>query len=215
MWWMLVPTVAHALDPVWSVGGHVGTNFLPNAYPLGFPPKIRSYDFDEDEQGVADDVDGDGTPDATSIEKVTADVTLGIDAAYWAMGKHRLLLSANADVGGRYSEFSMLGLYNRCFDLQTLYVLAGGGFGFSSATWRGTDEDERLRLPNYPLRAEGGILLPVSDFLGLEGKLYAQMAIPARHHYTDIAGHEQDIAGVPFTYTTVGIQIGGVYGLLR
>ena len=29
-------------DPVWSLGGHVGTNFLPGAYPLGFPPKINS-----------------------------------------------------------------------------------------------------------------------------------------------------------------------------
>jgi hypothetical protein len=211
MW--LLSAAAYAADPVWGAGLHVGTAFLPGAYPIRFPPKIESYDFDK--SGQADDVNGDGTLDATTLEKVRGDFAFGFDGYYWLGGSYRLGLTTNFDFGTRYSEVGGVVTFDRTIDLDRAYLLFGGGLGFANTVWRGTDEDERLRLPNYPLRVEAGTVLPVNDWIGLTGTLFAQMGIPSRHDYVDLTGTARDVAGIPPYYTSLGVQVGGIYGRVQ
>ncbi|MEQ1566291.1 MAG: hypothetical protein ABMA64_11685 [Myxococcota bacterium] len=213
--WMLLANAAMAADPVWGVGGHVGTKFIPGAYPLAFPPKITSYDFDEDAEGLADNVDGQPGADATTLDKVRADFAFGATGHYWLGHDWRLGMTGDLDFGTRFRDVALVITFDRSIDLERALLVVGGGLGFGDTVWRGEDEDERLHLPNYPLRAQVGTILPVSDFVGISGTLFGQMAIPGRHDYTDVGGNEQDIGGVPFTYTTLGIELGGVYGQLR
>lgn len=206
---------AFALDSKWTVGGYVGTTFIPGSYPIALPKRIRTYDFDDDGEGLPDDVDGDALPDATTLERVRTDGLLGISGSYWVIPGSRVSLQAQVGAGRRYLDLSTIALYHKTFDFQTLYALVGGGAGFSTTTLRGEDNDERLRLPGYPLRAEGGAIIPLNDYMGVEGKLFAQLSVPARHIYRDVAGQEQEVSGVPFTYATLGLQLGFVYGQLR
>ena len=67
MWWIALAGSAFASDAQWSVGPHFGSWAIPAAYPSGFPKVLKTYDFDKTDG--ADDVDGDGTPDASTIEK--------------------------------------------------------------------------------------------------------------------------------------------------
>jgi len=211
MW--LLSTAAFAADPVWGVGGHFGTSFLPGSYPIAFPPKIATYDFDGD--GEADDVTGDGKPDQTTLTKVGGDFGFGFDGEYWLGHSYRLGVTTNFDFGTRFSDVGATIVFDRTIGLDRATVFFGGGLGFGNTVWRGTDPDERLRLPNYPLRAEVGTVLPVNDWIGLTGTLFAQMGIPARHDFTDLAGHSEDISGIPFPYTSLGVAVGGLYGHIQ
>ncbi len=197
-------------DPVWSVGGHVGTSVLPGAYPLGFPPKISEYDFDEDDD--ADDVDGDGEPDATTLEKVRGDVLVGVEGFYWLNAGARLGVTLDLDVGSHFSQYQAIFLVDGTSDTGSLFVVYGGGAGFGQTSLTGTDPDEKLSLPNFPLRAEFGALIPATDQIGIEGRLFGQVNVPSRHAYTDIAGNEQDVGGVPFSYLLFGLQLGVAFG---
>ncbi|MEQ1505408.1 MAG: hypothetical protein ABMB14_24465 [Myxococcota bacterium] len=209
---LLAVSPAHALDPKWGTGLHLGTNILPAGSPIAYPPKINTFDFDED--GEADDIDGDGEPDATTLDKVRGDLIIGADLYVWPTGGLRAGLTGNVDVGDRFSSVSILGILDKTVDLDAAYLLVGGGAGFSSNVWRGDDE-ERLILPAYPLRAQIGALLPINDFLAVDGRIVGQMAVPVRHRYFDPTGAERDVSGVPFTYTTLGIELGFSYGLFR
>jgi len=217
----LVPLLSHAapeagkkkdigFDPVWSLGGHLGSMILPGAYPLGFPPKINRYDFDGDD--LADDVDGDGIEDATTLEKVRGDVLFGAEGFYWLNAGARIGLTLDADLGDRFTHLQMLFLVDGTSDTGSLFVVYGGGAGFGKTAIRGEDADERLVIPNFPLRGEVGILIPATDQLGLEARLFGQMNVPSRHAYTDLAGNQQDVGGVPVSYITLGLQVGAAFG---
>ncbi|MEQ1502509.1 MAG: hypothetical protein ABMB14_09765 [Myxococcota bacterium] len=207
---VVVPESASAIEPSWSLGAHLGTTLVPNGYPIAFPPKIRDYDFDED--GEPDDVDGDGTPDATSLSRSYGDFLIGISGHRWVSFGGRLGLTANLDIGNRFTDVALIASYDQGIDLDTVLLLGGVGIGIASSSWRGQDTEERLRVPNYPLRLEAGVLGPINDTLAVEGLLFGQMAIPARHVYTDRSGAEVDVSGVPFTYLTLGLQVGVEFG---
>lgn len=213
MWWMA--TAALGAEPVWGVGGHVSTWFLPGAYPLAFPPKIATYDFDQDEQDLPDDVTGDGVPDATTLERVRGDFRFGLDGYYWLGRDWRLGVTTNLGLGARFTDASLTFVFDRSVDLDRGILTFGGGLGFEETWWRGADPDERLVLPSYPLRLQVGTVLPVSDFVGIVGGLHGQMCIPSRHLYYDVAGAERDVSGVPFTYVALALELGVVYGQLR
>ena len=206
---------ALALDPQWSVGGQIGTHVLPVASPIAFPAKVQSYDFDEDAESLPDDVSGDGILDASTLQKVSADLLLAADASFWVTGGSRLVLLGDLDVGRRYRAFGLYGLYHRTIDLGAAYALLGGGAGYRNAVWYGEDSDEILKVPCYPVRVEGGLMLLVSDFLGIEAEAFLDIPIPLRHTYRDIAGQERDISGIPFSMTAVGLRVGATYGQLR
>src|SRR5687768_12461221 len=88
------PASASAMDPWWSAGGHMGTRFVPNAYPAAFPPRIDTYDFDGDGANRADDVDGDKKPDETTLQAVRGDFHAGVEAHRWVAGTARLGIAA-------------------------------------------------------------------------------------------------------------------------
>jgi hypothetical protein len=197
-------------DPVWSVGGHLGSMILPGAYPIGFPPKINNQDFDDVEG--ADDLDGDGVAEETTIEKVRGDFLFGADAFYWLNSAARIGLTLDVDLGTNFSHLQAIFLVDGTADTGSLFVVYGGGAGFGQTTFRGEDDDERLSIPNFPLRGEAGILIPATDQFGIEPRLFLQMNVPSRHAYTDVTGAEQDVRGVPVSYVTLGLQIGAAFG---
>jgi hypothetical protein len=205
---------AMALAPNWGVGPHLGTTALPAGSPIAFPPKVGDYDFDGD--GLADDADGDGVADGTTLTRARGDLLLGAAGYVWTpSGVLRGGITADLGVAARFVQGSVLLTVDRSYDLDTAYVNVGGGLGFASARWRGTDRDERLRVPSYPLRVQASVLAPISDFIAVEGKLFAQLAVPLRHRYWDVAGVEQGVAGVPFSHLALGVEFGGLYGLFR
>lgn len=204
---LILPAPGLAADGGWSLGAQLGTRFVPNAYPVAFPPRVDAYDFDRDGT-TGDDVDGDGIPDATTLERVRGDVLLEIDATHGVPGLGRLGVAGTLDVGRRFTEAGLLFTLERTFDFQVTTLLAGGGVGFATATWRGGDEDERLHVPSYPFRAQGGVLVPVVDRFALQGRVFAQVAVPSSHTYVDLAGHEQEVSGMPLLYSTIGLQLG-------
>src|SRR5688572_11123153 len=102
------PATASAIDPGWSLGGHFGTRFVPNAYPVSFPSQIDSYDFDEDDSDLADDVDGDGVPDTSTLESVRGDFQLGVEVDRHVAGLGRFGMNADLDVGTRFSEAALI-----------------------------------------------------------------------------------------------------------
>jgi len=211
MW--LLSTAAFAADAVWGVGVHFGTAFLPGAYPITFPSKITSYDFNDN--GKPDDVNGDGKPDQTTLTRVGGDFGFGFDGEYWLGDAYRIGLNSNFDFGARYSDVDAIISFDRTIGLDRATVFFGGGIGFANTVWRGTDPDEKLRVPNYPFRAEMGTVLPVNDWIGLTGTLFLQMGVPSRHIYTDFTGTDRDISALPFGYTSLGIAIGGLYGHIQ
>ncbi|MEZ4237321.1 MAG: hypothetical protein R3F59_14455 [Myxococcota bacterium] len=186
---------ASALAPRWGVGPQLGTSVLPSGYPIAFPPALD---------------------DATTLSKVRPDLSLGAVGYVWVpSGVMRGGISADVDLGPRFVQSQIIGTVERSFDLDAAYVDVGGGMGFSSATWRGTDPDERLRVPSYPVRLQLGVVTPISDFIALEGRLYTQVAFPLRHTYTDPTGTPQDLHGAPLAYTSFGIELSALYGLFR
>jgi hypothetical protein len=213
--WAWFAGVAFAGDPVFGVGGHLGTYFLPGPYPFAFPPKIATYDFDKDGEGLADDVTGDGVPDATTLEAVRADVGFGADGFYWVGRDWRLGMVTNVDLGRRFTDATLLFQVDRSWDLDRGLLSFGGGLGFGYTRWIGADPDERLVLPSYPVRLQVGTVLPASDFVGIFGQLFGQMDIPSRHAYWDVTGAEREVSGIPFTYVTLGLQAGVLLGQFR
>ena len=203
----LVSTPAHAVDlHSWGVGPHVGTHFLPGAYPSGFPRKIKRQDFDGD--GEADDLDGDGTPDSTDLTKVRGDVELGVDAYIWLDETHRVGVVPGIDVGSRYTDVRFLLGYDYLFDAGQFKPFLGGAVGAGTSTFR-TEGEERLEVPYYPLRAQAGLMVP-DGLLGYQGRIFGQWNIPSSHQYTARDGSEKKV-GTGF-YVAMGLEISILFG---
>jgi hypothetical protein len=205
-------SVAQAADPQFGIGGHVGTWFLPAAYPYTFPKAIRNYDFDNKDEDNADDVDGDGEPDATTLSGARADVGVGVDAYTWLSRSTRFGITSHAALAPGFQDLSALFVLDYTAPLGDAQAFIGGGIGFGSTSWQGADKDERLWVPSYPARVESGMTFLLGDTFATELRLIGQILIPSRHVYTDIAGQEQDVSAWPLTYGAVGLQLGFLFG---
>jgi hypothetical protein len=202
--------VGWAFAPVWAAGLHGGTLALPNTYPVVFPPRIAQYDFDDD--GQADDVDGDGVADQTTLVRGRGDVVLGGELWYWVGGAGRVGLTGDLGLAQRQQRVAGLLQYQATWDTGAAMLLLGGGVGAGDLWLRGSDPDERLRVPHFPLRVTGGVIIPPTDFFAIEGRLFGQLDIPSRHVFTDLAGMERAVSGVPFYYGAVGVELAVCYG---
>ncbi|MCA9488820.1 MAG: hypothetical protein KC621_02835 [Myxococcales bacterium] len=212
MWWIALAGSAFASDAQWSVGPHFGSWAIPAAYPSGFPKVLKTYDFDKTDG--ADDVDGDGTPDASTIEKTRGDFLFGVDGWFWLENIGRLGLVTNVDLGSRYSDVSALLMYDYMVGAgDQLDIFFGAGVGVGDQKWRGTDEDEKLRVPYYPLRAEAGAFLAPTDFLAPQLRIIGQFDVPSSHHYFDVAGNERTKQELgPGLYLRLGVDLTVQFG---
>ena len=180
---------------MWGVGPRIGTNFLPGAYPSAFP-KI-----------VTDDV-VDGTEDPV-IEKVRGDFLFGVEAHYYIDGGSRIGLNAGFDVGKRFFDAHALVKYNRVIQSASVDFLFGGGAGFGTQTWKGDDNDGRLRVPYFPLRLEVSGMVR-ADWLAFQLTPYFQYNLQANHFYTDDTGADIDVKGG--FYPNVGAEFTVLFG---
>lgn len=212
--WLWIEATAAADEPVFGIGGHVGSWFLPAAFPYEFPKAIREYDFQESPDGQPDDVDGDGRPDRTTLTSARGDVGVGMDFYTWMDEHIRFGVTTHAALAPRFSDLQVVLVVERTGYLGRASSFIGGGIGFGTTSWQGKDEDERLRLPSYPLRADAGITFLVNESVGVELRLIGQVLIPSNHWYTDLAGNAQTITAPPTYYATAGIQLGFLVGRL-
>jgi hypothetical protein len=134
------------------------------------------------------DPEGDGTKVAmTSVDKVRGDFLFGVEGWFWVDDAFRLGLLPGVDVGSK--------------------------FGAASSTFRGTQGEEKLVVPNYPLRANIGAMLTPTEFLAPQLRLIGQWNIPSSHRYTTVDGTELDKKQVGTgVYVNVGIELSVLYG---
>lgn len=182
---------AQALDPyMWGVGPKIGTNIIPGAYPVGFPPAVT----DE--------------ANASTIEKVRTDVVVGVDAVYYVTGHTRMGLSGGAGFGKAFFDGHVLVKYNYVSQTGAMDFLLGGGAGIGASRWVG-QQSELLRVPYYPLRAEASALVR-DNSRGYQGTVYFQYNLPANHFYTNAAGESVDVG--TGLYPTLGVELAVYFG---
>jgi hypothetical protein len=196
----LVAASAMAKDPSWGVGGHVGTWMIPGEYPSSLP-KV--------------DLNGDGSKFAmASIDKVRGDFLFGVEGWFWVDEQVRLGLVPGVNVGSGFTDVHAILAADYVFvDGDQLDVFAGGGVGAGSSTFRGDQGEERLVVPNYPLRAELGALFAPTDYLAPQLRVIGQWNVPSSHRYTSPSGIELDKKDVGTgVYVNLGIELSVLYG---
>lgn len=190
----------NAGEPQWGVGGHVGTWAIPGQYPSVLP-KV--------------DPDGDGTNEAMqSIDKVRGDVILGVEGWFWVDDRVRLGLLPGLDLGTRYTDAHALLMGDVVFlDGDQLDGFGGLGLGVGTATFKGEQGDEKLVVPQYPLRAELGAMLVPTKYLAPQLRLVGQWNVPSSHRYATPGGDELDRKQVGTgLYLNLGVELSVLYG---
>ncbi len=200
----VTPTQAHAEDPyMWGVGGSIGTIVLPGRYPLALPSKIANYNFieegalagDEDSDEPKRDLDDNGDPRFTSIERVRDDVRIQLTGFYGIDKENQIGGAAGFALGKRYTDVWFMVTYDRVLLQDTIDVKAGGGLGFGSMRFGGdrdVGDDEALRVPYFPLRGRlMGVYRAKTNAFGLG--IFAGTGIPSNMFYTDLDGNEQEL----------------------
>lgn len=191
---LLAASPAMALDPyMWGVGPRLGTNILPGQQPFVFPSVVR---------------------DETAISKVKNDVTFGAEALYYVNGRSRAGMLAGLGVGdhGYFNAHFMVN-YDIVLQQGAMDFLAGGAAGVGSTTYKGVDE-ERLVVPNYPIRGQLTGLLR-DGTRGYQGRLYGQWEIPGRASLTRADGTTADLSAgqrLGALYLTFGVELSVMFG---
>jgi hypothetical protein len=196
----MLAATAMAKDPQWGAGVHLGTWAIPGQYPSSLP-KV--------------DPEGDGTKVAmTSVDKVRGDFLFGVEGWFWVDDAFRLGLLPGVDVGSKFTDVHAILAGDFVFvNGDQLDVFAGAGVGAASSTFRGTQGEEKLVVPNYPLRANIGAMLTPTEFLAPQLRLIGQWNIPSSHRYTTVDGTELDKKQVGTgVYVNVGIELSVLYG---
>lgn len=186
---------------MWAIGPRVGTIVVPGRYPLALPSSIDKYNFIEEGPRAGDDngeepkrdLDANGNPLYTSIERVRDDIQFGADGFYALDKENRIGAGFGLAFGKSYSDLWFTFNYDRVLVTSDPFnVVAGLGAGFGNMKLKGTDEDEVLRVPHFPVRAHiQGQFLDKTRLYALG--VFAGTNIPSNHYYTDLNGNEQEI----------------------
>lgn len=193
--WLLLGLVlaadAHALEPqMWGVGPRIGTMFAPLRYPSKFPKVIE-----------------DSTE--TTLEQFKFDVEYGVQAVYYLGKDHRMGFLGGLGTARRFWDIHAIVEYDYALHTGAMDFLFGGGLGFGHHWFRGTDEDERLRIPYYPFRVDTSALLR-DNSRGYQATLYAQYNLPADNIYTNPSGASVEAKqGINFG---VGLELALLFG---
>ena len=186
---MATPGVALADSEVylWGVGGRVGTIAIPGRYPSSFPGAVN---------------------DDGGFDKVKGDIILGAEGLYWADKHSRIVVDLGAGLGSGYSDYHLMVKYHRMEPTSALDYFYGGGIGVGTSSF--TDGTQRaLRVPNYPLRGEGGLMVRDNP-MAYQAMLFVQVDIPGSSEYTDASGAVQEV-GWGF-YGQIGVELALFYG---
>ncbi len=226
----MLTTDAHALEPyMWGAGGRLGTYIIPAKYPISFPTKIASYNFidegpragDDDNDDPNRDLDEDGDPIYTTLQKAGFQGQFSIDGMYAIDADNRIGALAGITVGKAYSDAFFMFNYDRVLlsDDSGFDLVAGGYAGFGTMSFKGRDAnnaktEEKLRVPHFPIRAHiEAQLRNKTQKYGLG--LFAGTNIPSNHYFTDQFGQEIDEVGSPFNlalYVHAGLELSVQFG---
>lgn len=182
---------AWALDTyMWGVGPRIGTTVLPARYPSKFPDAVT----DNEE---------------STLEKVGFDFMFGAHGLFYATENHRLGLLMGLDLGKRMVDVHAIFAYDYVIPTGVVDFMFGAGIGAGHTSFRAKETDERLRVPNFPVRVQGGIL--VRDRVrAYQLSIYGQYAIPSNHFYFDENGDQIDAKGG--IYPTMGLELAVFFG---
>ncbi len=163
---------------MYGLGPRIGTIVIPGGYPASFP----SFDqVDENGETTGEKVK---IGNDTSIEKVRGDVMLGLEGLYWADKTNRLGATAGIGMGNSYNDAHLILKYDKMSNMDALDLFFGGGLGVGVANWRGVeDNDQRLRVPYYPLRIEAGAMTRNKKW-AVQGLIFLNINIPGRQTLT-------------------------------
>lgn len=199
-----LPVRAGNATYMYGIGPRVGTVVLPGGYPANFP-SFDEVDADGEETGEKIKVGED-----TTIEKVRGDIVLGLEGLYWADATNRLGAIGGFGLGSGYHDANLLLKYDRMSDLDALDLFVGGGLGVGVASWTG-EEDERLRVPYYPLRGEVGALFRQGGF-AIQGLIFLNLNIPGRQTLTLSDGSAYESGFGWAFYPQVGVELSVLFG---
>ncbi|MCB9669079.1 MAG: hypothetical protein H6736_21065 [Alphaproteobacteria bacterium] len=180
---------------MWGVGPRLGTNFLPGAYPAAFPTIVA-----DARQAAA--------PDAPVIDKVRTDVVFGFESQYYINGGSRIGAIGGFGVGKQYFDAHIIGKYDVVIQSAAVDFLVGGGAGFGTQRWKGS-EQASLRVPYFPLRAEAAGMIR-SDWMAYQLTVYGQYNLQGHHYYFDETGTEVPVRGG--FYPTMGLELSVMFG---
>jgi hypothetical protein len=217
---------ALALEPyMWGVGGRLGTMAVPAKFPLSFPTKISGYNFLDEGPRAGDDknddpnrdLDADGNPRFSELQKSGFDLQLSADGFYGIDEKNRIGAMAGFTAGKFTDLFFMLN-YDRVLfsdNDSSFDVVAGGYVGVGQMSFRAPDNGvEKLRVPHFPIRAHiEADLRNKTQKYGLG--IFAGTNVPSNHFYTDLDGNERDDVGSPFNlalYVHAGVELSVQFG---
>jgi len=215
LWWILLGSTASAAPYMWGVGPRIGTTFVPNAVPaINFPPRIENYDFVDEGPRAGDprDLDAQGNPRFTTLERVRFDVTYGLDAFYALDRRNRIGAMLGFGGGAGFFDVKAGVRYDRVLASPRKFSLVGGfAAGFGQLRFRGV-EPESLRVPYYPLQAR--LQAQLHDrvrayALGITGEL----GIPSNTFYTDLDGEPQNVGYFNVARNaTLGVELQVYFG---
>ncbi len=207
---------------MWAIGPKIGTIVVPGRYPLSLPSKINNYDFIDDGPRSGDpdfedpkrDLDANGDPLYTSIERVRDDLQIGADGFYALDEENRIGAGVGFAFGKRYSDMWFTFNFDRVLITeQPFNVVAGVQAGFGNMVFKGEDPDERMRVGHFPVRGRlQGQFMDKTRMYALG--IYAGTSIPSSTDYTDLNGNEQPInSPLNFLfYAQAGIELQVSFG---
>jgi hypothetical protein len=161
---------------MYGFGPRVGTIVSPGGYPASFPS------FDEVDENGDETGEKVKPEDSTSIEKVRGDLSLGLEGLYWADKSNRLAGTVGVGLGSGYQDAHLILKYDKMQAMDALDTFVGAGVGVGVANFRG-DEDQRLRVPYYPIRGEVGAIFRQKTY-AFQALIFLNLNLPGRQTMT-------------------------------
>jgi len=217
---------AHAVEEanMWGVGVRLGTIAVPGRFPLAFPSKIANYNFlDDGEQQAGNengddpkrDLDENGDPLYSGLERVLWDAQFAIDAFYGIDRDNRIGVLAGVGSGKGYNDLYFMLNYDRVLVTESdIDIIAGAYLGVGQMSFRAADGVEKLRVPHFPVRGHLMAQLRAKKTAYALG-IFGGTNVPSNHYYTDLDGLERDDVGSPFNlalYLHAGVELTFQYG---
>lgn len=145
---LLAAAPAFAVDAQWwGVGPTIETMAIPSSYPFSFPAAVR----DTNDKGE----------DVLLVDKVRGDVEIGARAVLYPGKTGRI--TALGTLGFGTSHFFqpelVLGYDAVLVKDESFQLLFGGGIGAGHETYGNADNDDKLKVNYFPLRAGLSALL--------------------------------------------------------
>lgn len=223
---LLTPAQAQAAEPyMWGAGGHIATFVVPGKYPMAFPTKVENYNFIEEGPQAGDeslkgaekkrDLDANGKPLYHTLERVKTDIRVGGDFVYYLSGENRIGAALDLGFGKQYLDGNVMARYDRVLNSFNEFDILGGlGLGVGSMTFRGSNENEKLRVSYFPARGHVGAAYR-TDTMSIQASLFLRLAIPSNQVYVTADGTEHEGVGSPVSFAShpaIGVELTALFG---